>query len=111
MFESRKGCSKTEKDVLEQFLRQKKCLFWSVLFQKVCKSVIAHCTPQNEPEARTLHILFRMNFERTRTLATAHRTCVCAHAPSQPMPCRLELKVFLSCREGILLVPNALFLK
>ena len=29
---------------------------------------------------------FRMDFARTRTRATAHRTCACAHAPSQLIP-------------------------
>ena len=51
--------------------------------QKVCKSVIAHRTPENVAHARTSHTLFRKDFARTR--ATAHRTC--AHPPSQPMPC------------------------
>ena len=60
--------------------------FLVVLFQKVCKSVIAHRTPKNEPHARTSHTLFRMDFAHTRTRATAHRTCACAHAPSQLIP-------------------------
>ena len=45
--------------------------------------MVAHCTPKNEPHARTSRTLFRMNFARTHTRATANRTCACAHAPSQ----------------------------
>ena len=44
---------------------------------------------QNEPHALTSRTLFRMDFARTRTRATAHRTCACAHAPSQLIPCIL----------------------
>ena len=38
------------------------------------------------PRARTSHTCFRVHFARTRTCATAHRTCACAHAPSQLIP-------------------------
>ena len=48
--------------------------------------MVAHRTPKNEPHARTSRTLFRKDFARTRTRATAHRTCVCAHAPSQLIP-------------------------
>ena len=48
--------------------------------------MVAHRTPKNEPHARTSRTLFRMEFARTRTRATAHRTCACAHAPSQLIP-------------------------
>ena len=62
--------------VLYQFLRQ-----------KVCKSAIAHRTPKKGLHARTSRTLSRMDFARTRV--TALRTCACAHAPSQLIPCKI----------------------
>ena len=47
--------------------------------------------PKKEPHTRTLHTLLRMVFACTRTCATAHHTCACAHAPWQPMPCYLVI--------------------
>ena len=62
--------------------------------------MVAHRTLKNEPHARTSHTLFRKDFARTR--ATAHRTCVCAHAPSQLIPWKLirirVILVMLICR-------------
>ena len=34
--------------------------------------MVAHHTPKKEPHARTSRTLFRMDFKRTRTRATAH---------------------------------------
>ena len=55
---------------------------------------------KNEPHARTSRTLFRMDFARTRTRATAHRTCACAHAPSQLIACKkyrlYEKKIFFN---------------
>ena len=48
--------------------------------------MVAHRTPKNEPHAHTSRTLFRKDFARTRTRATTHRTCACAHAPSQLIP-------------------------
>ena len=56
---------------------------------KVCKSAIAHRTPKKVPHTRTSRSLSRMDFARTRTRATTHRTCACAHAPSQLIPCKI----------------------
>jgi len=66
---------------------------------KSVQSAIAHRTPENEPHARTSRTLFRMDFARTRTRATAHRTCACAHAPSQLRPCFCYVN-FKSCLLG-----------
>ena len=60
--------------------------FMATLFKKVCKIWVPHRTPKNQPHARTSRTLFRMDFARTRV--TAHRTCACAHAPSQLIPCK-----------------------
>ena len=49
--------------------------------------MVAHRTHKNEPHARTSRTLSRIDFERTRTRATAYRTC--AHAPSQLIPWQL----------------------
>ena len=86
MIQNRKGCSKAGKDV------QKRSIFWQFCPKKCakrCKSAIAHRTPIKGPHARTSRTLSRMDFARTCTRATAHRTCACAHAPSQLIPCIL----------------------
>ena len=85
MFKIRTGCSRIHS-----------CWGWklhilAILFQKVCKSVLAHRTPQNKLHACTSHTLFRMNFARTRTNATAHRTFACVDAPSQLTLCMYVL--------------------
>ena len=86
MFFNRKECSKTGLDVLEQVFRQ----FYGNFVPKVWKNMVAHRTPTNEPHAHTSRTLFRKDFARTRTRATANRTCACAHAPSQLIPCHTE---------------------
>ena len=53
MIQNRKGRSKAGKDVLKQD-------------GKVCKSAIAHRTPQKGPHARTSRTLSRMDFARVR---------------------------------------------
>ena len=68
------------------FLTQKKC--------KKCANVRSHLARPKRPHARTSHTRLRMLFARTRTCATAHRTCACAHAPSQLIPCFLQLVSF-----------------
>ena len=54
--------------------------------QNVWSHVCGVWSGQKCPRAHTSHTCFKSLFARTRTRATAHRTCACAHAPSQPMP-------------------------
>ena len=88
MFQSRKRCSRI-------VFKTKSCIFWQFCPKKcakVCKSAVAHRTSKKGPHARTSRTLSRMDFARTRTRATAHRTCACAHAPSQLIACALVPK-------------------
>ena len=55
--------------------------------QNVWSHVCGVWPAQKWSHAHTSHIWFKSLFTRTRTHATAHRTCACAHAPSQPIPC------------------------
>ena len=92
MIQNRKRCSKTGKDVL-------KCsIFWQFCPKKcakVCKSAITHRTPKKGPHARTSRTISRMDFAHTSTCSTAHRTCACAYAPSQLIPCILVSLQFI----------------
>ena len=56
--------------------------------------MVTHPTPKNERNARTSRKLFRKDFARTRTRATAHRMCACAHAPSQLIPYYVVVQLF-----------------
>ena len=53
--------------------------------QNVWSHVCGVWPAQKWSRAHTSHTCFKSLFARTRTRATAHRTCACAHAPSQPM--------------------------
>ena len=54
--------------------------------QNVWSHVCGVWPAQKWSRAHTSHTCFKSLFAGTRTRATAHRTCACAHAPSQPMP-------------------------
>ena len=82
MFQNRKRHSKAGKVVL----KQQKVDFFSNFVTKSVQKCDRTSHTQNEPHARTSRTLFKMDFARTRTRATAHRTCACAHAPSQLIP-------------------------
>ena len=58
--------------------------------QNVWSHVCGVWPAQKWSRAHTSHTCFKSLFARTRTRATAHRTCACAHAPSQPIPCKLR---------------------
>ena len=61
---------------------------------KSVQKCVALRTPEKGPHARTFRTHLRLPFARTRTRATAHRTCACAHAPSQLTPWKIR-KEFL----------------
>ena len=56
----------------------------SFLLEKWAKCVCGAWPAQKCSCSNTLHTFFKSLFARTP--ATAHRTCACAHAPSQPIP-------------------------
>ena len=68
---------------------------------KVCKSVIAHHTPVNEPHARTFRTLFRMDFARTR--ATAHRNSYLGNiSENSPSDGRKLCRFVKKCHEHVI---------
>ena len=57
----------------------------AILFQK-CEKYGRTSHTQKWAARTHTRTLFRKDFARTRTHATAHRTCACAYAPSQLIP-------------------------